>query len=291
MKPVFYRTFVCIERELLVSRIHEISIITGKTPLIKCYHCPFTRASLECITCDEKLCQVCLDQIHNKLNKNPTKHNIIKLSNENNELKPNENSEKLTTIQNKDTQASNISMLSSDDNNTVIAWRKFEYYCYPTYKYSESHNEIENIFKMLVFLYLDENGIKHNTIEDAYKYFKVKPGNQNSTNYHNSNEAPTIKDIKLLNEKLAAEINKNNKGLEDNNHHNNLNLEPIQGTMDAESFKTIQEFLSMAAFNIEEKLFINRAAFMLFKRRGTKVTFNDFYKILRSLQVIRLMHI
>jgi len=56
------------------------------------------------------------------------------------------------------------------------------------------------------------------------------------------------------------------------------------GSIDPVSTHAFKEFTSYPAFNVEEKLFLNRIAFLVFKRRGSTATFNDIYKILRVLQ-------
>ena len=276
-----------IERELLLNRIQDISTITGITPLVKCYNCAYTRASLECLLCCERFCQNCLDEIHNKLNKNLEKHKIIRLI-KSEEIEACEKKNSNRIIHNNNIKISNDS-INCDDDQMLITWRKFEYFCFPTYKYSESYDEIEKIFKKLILLYFNENGLKQNTIDNSYKYFKIKEkDNTNDTNECNdlNKESKMIGQKNLLNAKLVTGrlINKDF----DLNHEK---VKAIQGDMHVESFKAIQEFLSVGTFNIEEKLFINRTAFMLFKRKGIKATLIDFHKILRCLQVIFYIHI
>ena len=269
-----------IERELLLNRIQDISIITGITPLMKCYNCVYTRASLECVLCCERFCQNCLEEIHNKLNKNLEKHKIIKLiKSEEIEACEKENSNKI--IHNNNIQIANDSI--NCDDQIFITWRKFEYFCFPIYKYSESYDEIEKIYNKLILLYFNENGLKHNTIDNSYKYFKIKE-KDNTNEFNDVTKESTMVDQKnSANEKFVTGLlTKNNKDF-DLNHEK---FQAIQGDMHVESFKAIQEFLSVGTFNIEEKLFINRTAFMLFKRKGIKATLTDFHKILRSLQVI-----
>ncbi len=49
--------------------------------------------------------------------------------------------------------------------------------------------------------------------------------------------------------------------------------------------KPLNEFLKMESFNNEDKLFLNRLVYIVFKKNGPQADFETFYKKCKSLQV------
>lgn len=52
-----------------------------------------------------------------------------------------------------------------------------------------------------------------------------------------------------------------------------------------EETAALQRILSINELNIEDKLFLNRIAFLAFKRKGAKTTFDYYYSLCKTLQV------
>jgi len=49
--------------------------------------------------------------------------------------------------------------------------------------------------------------------------------------------------------------------------------------------QTLERIINNKDFNVEEKMFLNRLAFLLFKKNAHRSTFNNFSKKVTTLQV------
>lgn len=52
----------------------------------------------------------------------------------------------------------------------------------------------------------------------------------------------------------------------------------VKGSLKFDKFrsKSVEEFIDNNVFNIEDKLFLNRLAYLTFKKKGANATFDNF---------------
>ena len=203
------------------------------------------------------------------------------------------------------------------------AWKKFEYYSFPVNIQSEQYEQLSQAFKLLQQIYISTNGISAlNQVMDEQKFFRIRktdPSSQSRNQTPNKKAAvhasadkkkATItdpKEIKLIEEE---EKNSDKRGSPGRSNPSILKNAPegkgqstdspasvSSSTLTAvqksvfktelrlENYESYLKFVQLNNFNIEEKLFMNKTAFLIFKRHGAQTKFQEFFRIIKSLQV------
>lgn len=137
---------------------------------------------------------------------------------------------------------------SANDNH----WRKFETFNFPINKASNFFFTLKIAYQLLSKLYITDNSItKENQLTNLQKAFKFNVGNAS--------------------EKKA--LIKNGEEVD------------LDGALAFAPERTTDKFLELDMYNTEEKFFLNRVAYLNFKRRGAQATFDDFLKKIKVLEV------
>jgi len=257
IKSLFFNAFTWIEKELSFRRLECFSQQIDELVII-CQGCRKARALLECIDCQEKHCYQCMKNIHDQTTRKT--HKIAHL------VKANDNS--------MDHQSLSVTAKKNKDLNTSQLWVKLQNFEFPTYVHGDSYINLERIYNILQKIYVAENGVSEdNTIPDikAALKFKLKshetkieekvfvnqqPGQEDQSS---AGKSPLKKELDVL---ATANI----------------------GEIDHAWFDTTKKFFGLSSFNLEEKILINRVAFLTFKKRGAKATYQDFEKHMKTLQ-------
>lgn len=201
-------------------------------------------------------------------------------------IKANDNSMNHQIIPITGTARKSISQIQTKDGKSAKEqppqqWAKLQNFEFPTYVHGDSYINIERVYKILYKIYITENGVSEdNTISDIKAALRFKsshaaepqkfgnkpteqqPGQEGST----AGKSPN-KGIDVLAPAIHEEI----------------------GEIDHTWFEAIKKFFGVSGFNTEEKMLINRVAFFTFKKRGAKANYNDFYRHMKTLQVIFLL--
>lgn len=159
----------------------------------------------------------------------------------------------------KPSQASK-SKVSSPEKNKADAnnWRKFETFNFPISKASNFFFTLKIAYQFLYKLYITDNAIT------------------------NENQLSSIQKALKFNAKSSSD----NKALLKNPEEKEL-----EGELDFTQDKTADKFLELDQYNTEEKFFLNRVAFLNFKKRGAQSTFDDFLKKVKVLEVIIMVFV
>ncbi|RZJ99339.1 MAG: hypothetical protein EOO43_26765 [Flavobacterium sp.] len=254
IKTFIYNTYTILEKELITRRIADINRLTTKV-IVMCNYCQKTKSVYNCKTCNEQICEKCFKDVHNKVNIKP--HDIVKIE-EIAALQGRENSS--TTQWPEKIESLGYLLSKNSDSNEVGYWRKFESFNFPITKSASHFQTVKVAFNMLYTLYITNNGInKDNEVESIQKALKFTGKREDGSP-----------------EKKPLIARDNNKELE--------------GELDLSYEQTLEQFIGLGTFNVEEKFFMNRVAFLNFKRRGAKATFDEFVKKLKILEVKNLFY-
>jgi len=156
-------------------------------------------------------------------------------------------------------------------------WKKIEAFAFPTYQKGDAHLDLKKVFKLLCQIYVTDNGIApDNTVTTPELALKFKRKGILSSTIPSTNVQSAQPD-----QGADADINslKFSKGFD-----SLLNKKSELGEIDFSGINEIRKFFEFSSFNTEEKLLINRVAFLIFKRRGAKTAFNDFYRQMKILE-------
>lgn len=247
--------------------------------VVKCDICKEDKSSLECIDCKEKYCVKCLKDVHDKTVIKP--HKIINLCKSNSPDSTrilNDSTNGLVVNPQDDHKNNKFKSLAQDANQKRENWRKIELFDFPTYQNSDSHFNLKKVFKVLHQIYVTDNGISpENTINNSEMALKFKK--KDTFNPSNSqNPQPEQGGAS------GPNSGKISKGLDA------LLSKPCEiGEVNFLWLNELKKFAELSMFNTEEKLLINRVAFLIFKRRGSKTTYNDFYRQIKILEVIIIL--
>ena len=138
-------------------------------------------------------------------------------------------------------------------------WKKFEYFCLPTFEKNSYYPSLIKIFNTFSRLYVNSNCFMGGT--SANQDLGVSDFQFEQLN----NQKQEIKASSK--EKQSNEF----KGIEGNF----LKIKNVH----------MIEILEDEDFNVEDKLFMNRLAFMGFRKLGYQFTVQDFLKYCKKLQV------
>ena len=260
IKTLFFNTYAYIEKEITLQRLSRIEELINVI-VIKCGICQKRNALLECLYCEERYCSICLAEVHDKVTKkavskdekvpeNP--HKIMYLA-------------KHTALVKQSTPDDQTSLEKSKDKLKVgrnrsqkkkrpeLLWNKVETFNFPMNKNSDAYQNLLRVYDSLYRFYVDENGIStENTVTDVGLAMKLRL----------ASEFP-----------VGTSIRESNKA------------EPEARDLDYLWQEQLCRFCNLTHFNTEEKLLMNRIAFFIFKRRGAKTTFTDFYRYIKIIQV------
>jgi len=244
IKSLIYNTYTILEKELITRRIADVNKLTTKI-IVMCNYCQKTKSVYNCNTCNEQFCEKCFKDVHNKVN--IKQHDVVTL--EQFALEKREKSpwpEKIESL--------GYLLSKSSSSSEVGYWRKFEYFNFPITKSANHFQTMKVAFNMLYTLYITNNGItKDNEVESLEKALK----------FTKKGEASPEKRPLITRDNNAKEL---------------------EGDLDLSYEQTLEQFIGLGMFNVEEKFFMNRVAFLNFKRRGAKATFDEFIKKLKILE-------
>jgi len=144
-------------------------------------------------------------------------------------------------------------------------WKKFECFSLPIYEKSSFFPNLIKIFGYFYKVYIEHNGLFPNknlvNIDLAISEFKFDEfSDKNPVNSPLATKTPE----KQGNIELFKDIN--GKYLKIRN-------------------EALCDILELEEFNIEDKLFLNKIAFLGFRKLGQQYKFKDFHKYCRKLQV------
>jgi len=264
----------------VMKRLGHISGLIQEV-VIKCDICKKSQALFECLNCSERYCDKCLGQVHNKTIKSV--HKIIYLDKSHmsaaNHAIRGSAMDLVPQIRDFPTRDEDIS--ESVAAKTEADWQKVESFSFPTFKVGDPYNSMEKAYKLLYRIYIEENGISaDNTISSIEQALKIKKGTS-------SLGSSLVKET----EKAKSEQPEQSAGLSSSGEaKKDLSIgKPIDlGEVDYTWLDEVRRFFDLNRFNLEEKLWMNRIAFMVFKKRGAKTTYNDFYRQLKILEESQL---
>jgi len=258
IKAILFNSFAHIEKELAFKRLELLSEQVDELAL-KCDGCKNEKAFLDCLDCREKYCQKCLKEIHN-----PTvrkSHQIISL------IKP-------SYLNNKEKQLG-----IKSNNKNAQGWVKMECFAFPTFKQGDQYQNLEKAYRALYQIYIKNNGIApDNKISDIEIALKSKAYIEN-----NKGKSKLFFSKKNVQDKKEGNIAEK-EGKDQTPTPLSIGGEDL-GEIDGSLSEQIQLFLELSSFNTEEKILMNRIAFLVFKRRGAKAVYDDFYRQIKILQV------
>lgn len=245
--------------------------------VIKCDVCKKEKALLECLNCAERYCDKCMEDVHKKTVR--TSHKIIHLN------KPGDMYKAMKGVV-VDVIPQQRDYTTRDDFDGNTQWQKVESFSFPTLRVGDPYNNVEKAYKLLYRIYIEENGIsEENTITNVELALKMKskkktsslkkPGNK----FNTEGERKTLSFYMKNQEEQPGDLNsgETKKDLLITKQHD-------LGEVDYEWLDEVKKFFELKKFNLEEKLWMNRIAFMIFKKRGAKTTYNDFYRQLKILE-------
>ena len=251
-----------MEKELITRRIADINKLTEKLISI-CNHCQKAKSTLNCLTCQEQFCSHCYETIHNKVVLSA--HDIVPFD-------ESDSKETQDSAPNSETNTGLIANILEDKSEEKRVswgpWRKFETFNFPLIKSSPSFYTLKVAYNVLFKFYITDNGItKNNQIENIEKPLKF-------LSYNNTQHVASGLSLYAANQTAQTENEKELNGVLDLTYENDVN-----------------QILNLEAFNVEDKILINRVIFLTLKRRGAKATFEDFSKKLKILEVQYLLHL
>ncbi len=257
IKSLIYNTYTVLEKELITRRIADINRLTTRI-IVMCNLCQKTKSVYNCKTCKEQICEKCYKEVHNKVN--ISKHDVVKL-----EEQAQENN--VTTPWPEKIEPLGYLLAKNNNSSEVGYWRKFEYFNFPITKSANHFHTMKVAFNILYSMYITNNGItKDNEVENVEKALKYTKGGKQG-----KEEGSATKGMaKYL---VARDSNVVQVAKE------------LEGDLDLSYEQSLEQFIGLGMFNIEEKFFMNRVAFLNFKRRGAKATFDEFVKKLKILEV------
>lgn len=262
VKSMLYTTFVVVERELILSRISNIADVNRGGLVVKCTSCSKKKAIIQCKQSRELVCKECYFNVQAKLNF-ADEIDILPYIGGTGEI----DRDVLREVAKKRKEKS---LSPGKSTETFSKWKKFEYFSFPTNPNNQTFQELSRIFNTLYKLYITESGIDYdNQIVDTNKFLRIKLPNSPSIN------SPSIDDLPLVNLRspsFGQLRSPSEKGV-------------FKGEIDRNLTKIYTEFIENDTFNDEEKLLLNRIAFLVFKRSGANATFIDFLRLVKSLQV------
>ena len=153
----------------------------------------------------------------------------------------------------------NLHLKEKAKNIQQKKWKKFEYFCLPTYEKSTYYPSLIKIFNSLCQLYCQNNLLRGRNNAD---YLEI-------SDFQFEQLQNQKKDIK-------ASSSKNKQSNE---------FEKIAGNFLKIKNIDMIEILENEEFNVEDKLFLNRLAFMGFRKLGYQASIQDFLKYCKKLQV------
>lgn len=149
-------------------------------------------------------------------------------------------------------------------------WKKLEHFSLPIYEKSSFFANLIKVFALFYKVYVENNGIitgrNYLNFDSAISEFKAEDLNQN--NFENRNNSRNL-EIKNNSAKTLPAIE----------------FKDINGSFLKIKNEALCEILEADDFNIEDKLFLNRIAFMGFRKYGQQFKFKDFHKYCKKLQV------
>ncbi len=273
MKSLFFNAFTYIEKELSLKRLECFSSNIEELVII-CQGCRKSRAILECIDCQEKHCAQCMRNIHDQITRKT--HKIAYL------VKANDNSMDHQIIPMTGTARKSITQIQTKDGKLAKEqppqqWVKLQNFEFPTYVHGDSYVNIERIYKILHKIYITENGVsENNTISDIKAALKFKSSQTETQKVGN----------KLVEQQPGQEGSTAGKSPQKGYDVLAPAIHEEIGEIDHTWFEATKKFFGVSGFNTEEKMLINRVAFLTFKKRGAKANYNDFYRHMKTLQVI-----
>lgn len=266
VKTVLYTTFVVIERELILSRISNIAGMYSNKIVVKCTSCSKQKAVIECKQSHELVCKECYFTVQSKLNY-ADEIDLLPYIGGDEEI----DDQVLKEVEkNKKSREKS----SNKTESPAMKWRKFEYFSFPTNQNSQTYQELNRIFKVLYSIYITESGIdRENKIVNSKKFLRIKVTDDFSDETSESKSPlPLITTDGSSSRRELWVRSPSEKSV-------------FKGEIDRDIPKMIAKYTENRVFNDEEKLFLNRVGFLLFKRNGASTTFTDFLRVMKSLQV------
>jgi len=268
IKTMLYSCFTAVERELTIERIASIVEMNKNNLAVKCTSCTQKKAIIECKKTREFVGKKCYLTVQSKLNYGDDDIDILPFIGGDGDIDQEikKEIERVRKLKEKRGDSARI------EESPRLKWKKFEYYSFPINNCSESFRELERIFKLLYDIYITESGIDpDNKVMDANKFLKLR--SQMSITL--DSKAPSLQT--LTSTKRTFTIRKPSE------------KSVFKGELDHAVQKIYAQFREDSAFNDEEKLFMNRIAFLVFKRHGANASFLDFFRIVKGLQVSHLI--
>lgn len=264
VKTMLHACFTAIERELLIERISDIAEINHSSLVVKCTHCTEKKAIIECKQTRELVCKKCYFTVQSKLNFADLDVSILPFIAGDGEIDPEIKREVERVRRVREQQEST----GRTEKNLSFIWKKFEYFSFPTNNNTEQFSELQRIFKLLYSIYITESGIDpENRVTDANKFLKLR-----------IQTSPVSLDPKQSFDNTTA-------GKRAFSIRSPSDKSVFKGELDYGVHKIFTQFRNDPAFNSEEKLMLNRIAFLVFKRHGANTKFMDFFRLVKGLQV------
>ena len=191
----------------------------------------------------------------------------------------------------------NTNKINLSNYKTLNDWKKFENFSLPVYERSSFFPSLIEIYGFFFKIYVENNGLVpgRNTVnlDLAISEYYLDESPEKSTILH----SPGVPDTKGK----VPDSNSKEKNGKDLNSAAKSNI--TQKSKLKNEFKNINghylrirnEFLSkileMEDFNIEDKLFLNKVAFLGFRKYGHQFSFEEFHRFCKRLQVFKLFSI
>ena len=279
IKGIFYYTYTFIEKELGIKRLGQLAEYMHDIA-IKCGTCRIKKAKLECIDCQERYCTKCLQDYHDLEFKVP--HRVENLQHLNIQTQSTicETLKSLKEVHNQKDQkgkkAKEAAVKEKMSTYTPTDWVKMEYFSFPVYKNSESYFLLEKVYKILYEIYIHENSISaDNTIEDiekALKFKAVPKGHNLNSPYFKTPQDDNDEDSPGPSKPMKGKVFERNRVTD-------------MGITDCYGLDKLIDFIELSDFNNEEKILLNKIAFVVFKKRGAKAKFDDFFRQIKIIEV------
>lgn len=268
IKLILHNTFACIERELSVQRIADIALLNSENLVIRCTICARNKAIIECSSASEYVCRNCYFNVQAKLNFTDNSVNILPFISNSVDL------ELEKQIKKPMSGAQSQSEISNENVNQVVSsqWKKFEQFSFVLNTKSQQHDSIKKAFSHLYQLYVNLNGITpDNGVRDFDKFMRL-PKKLEVNKPKKESEG-----LDCLNSKQSLPSASNTR--------NSLNRVVFDTELNREVYDSYIEFANCNYLNTEEKIFMNKAAYFVFKRNGARTKYEDFLKVVKSIQV------
>lgn len=263
IKLILYSTYTTLERELTIQRIADIAELNKDNLLIRCSICEIKQAIIECKKTQEYVCRNCYMTVQAKLNFIDDQVEMLpsvmtqqfdkELTDELNKLK-------------KKAAAATVPP-GSAEKYIQYPWKKFEFYSFPTNVKSEQNVQLSQAFALLYLIYITNNGISPgNEVVDVQKFLRLPKRDEQAT------EEPVKSGLASPTKSSKTDKSPAGKSV-------------FTTELSRDVYKYLNEFITLKGFNTEEKIFMNRVAFLMFKRSGANANKAEFVRIINNLQV------